>query len=195
MNLKKLIYFSLVVSIAFMANNAFAQPEQRVPAETTYEVTLHVLSTSKGKKSDVPSSLAAAVKKLRSSIEVSDLALEATYLERTSGAVYYKGPRSLLPPGQQPGVDNYCEWGFRFARGSGADSSPIVVDGFRFGTRMPIAVSTERPDGAKPSISFEWLGITDARFKLNDGEPALVASLIGPSPSEMIFVFLTVRAA
>lgn len=192
---KRLFFILLVILIAFMSNAVFAQSDPRAVADTTYEVTLHVLSTSRSKKSEVPSSLATAVKKLRSSIEISDLALEATYLERTSGAVYYKGPRSLMPAGQQPGVDNYCEWGFRFARGAGGESPAIIVDGFRFGTRMPVAVGTERPDGTKPSISFEWLGITDARFKLNDGEPTLVASLIGPSPSEMIFVYLTVRAA
>lgn len=192
---KKLIFFSLILLLAPMSLRALGQPEQPTPVETTYEVMLHVLSTSRSRKTEVPASLSAAVKKLRSAIDIPELALEATYLERTSGSVYYKGPRSLLSPGQLPGVDNYCEWGFRFARGKGAESGAITIDGFRFGTRMPIAVGGERPDGSKPSIGYEWVGITDARFKLSDGEPTLVASLIGPSPGEMIFVFITVRPA
>ncbi|HNQ14252.1 MAG TPA: hypothetical protein PKM58_01730 [Pyrinomonadaceae bacterium] len=189
---RKLLLFSLVFLLFPMSFTASGQPEQRPFVETTYEVTLHVLSTSRSKKSEAPPVLSAAIKKLMTGIDIPELNLEATYLERTSNSINYKGPRSFASPEQQLGVENFCEWGFRFARRQDGDPT-IIVEGFRFGTRLPVAV--ERPNNPKPSISYEWIGITDARFKLNEGEPTLVASLIGSGPGEMIFVFLTVRSA
>ncbi len=70
--------------ITLGVSSAFAQPETKQPAETSFEVFLQIVVAAKDGRTEVPSNLSNAVKKLKSTYDPLDFRLRATYIERTS---------------------------------------------------------------------------------------------------------------
>ena len=176
--------------ITLGVSSAFAQPETKQPAETSFEVFLQIVVAAKDGRTEVPSNLSNAVKKLKSTFDPLDFRLRATYIERTSNAVEYKGPQSPGAPGER--WMSFFEWGIRNIRRSGEGSTSVTIDGFRAGYRVPLGSPSDKP-GSDRSALYEWYGVNSSRFRLPEAEPTLVASIAGENAGEMIFLFLTVK--
>jgi hypothetical protein len=173
--------FALLVALG--VSGVFAQSETKQTPETSFEVILQVVGAAKDGRTDVPSSLSNAVKRLKPHYDLSDFRLEATYIERTSNSIEYKGPQSKGAPAERRAWMSFFEWGIRNVRRSGDGGSAVAIDGFIAGYRVPLG---------SPSL-YEWYGVNSSRFRLPEGEPTLVASLAGENPGEMVFLFLTVK--
>lgn len=173
--------FLLLLSAALAA---FGQSDNK--PETTFEILLQTVIGSPNGRTDVSPALEPSVKKLKNTFGFSGFQLDATYVQRASKMFEYKG---MVPV--QSGPPAIAEWTIRNFRRSDGERGTVFVEGFRYGVRAPIVIDQAKPDGTKPGVVYEMIGISSTGFKLIEGEPALVGSLKGERPGEMIFIFLT----
>jgi hypothetical protein len=177
------------VLLALGTTFALGQNEQKLP-DLTFEVLVQVVGTSAGDRREVPANLTGSLKSLKSAYGFSDYGLVATFIQRTSSAIEYKGPQNAMQPTSFP---NISEWGLRGIRRSGDSPNSIIVDGFRFGMRVPIGMIPDKSERQAPAANYEWFGFSNTRFKLTDGETTLIGSLESGNSNATLFVFLTVH--
>lgn len=179
----------LLIIILAVAPGAFAQFESK--PEATFEILLQTVSGTPNGRVEVGPALESAVKKLRNTYDLSGFRVDASYLQRASNSMEYKGVVTA-----SVGSPKFTEWSIKNLRRSAEDRGVVYVEGFRYGSRIPLAFDQTKSEAAKTAfgVAYEWIGISSTRFKLAEGEPTLVGTLGGERSGEMIFLFLTATA-
>lgn len=202
MNKPKFIFKAFLFLTVLSAANLFAQTtDKQPPAAPCYEVILQILTASNGagEKSSLPATLSGVVKKLKTNYNFADYRLTGTFLQRTSDSIEYK---SLLNPflqSEDKTTPVFSDWSLRNLRNLSSSNGRNVIqfDGFRFGARIPVVVSTVVEEGGKtkPIINYEQIGITITRLSLSENEPTVIGSLATSKPDELMFLVLTAKPA
>lgn len=168
---------------------AFGQADAKL--ETTFELRLQTVAASPTGRTVIPTALESAVKKIKNTYDLSGFAIEATWLHRGSNSVEYKGVIQV-----PSGPPKFAEWSIRGLRRIPDEGDTVVIEGFRYGSRVPIGVAQAKADGSTGvgGVAYEWIGISSTRFKVVEGEPTLVGTMPGDRPGEVVFLFLTATA-
>lgn len=196
MNKPNLIFKALLLLLVTSA--VYGQPENKQPTvEPSYEVILQVVvgSNNPSGKTAIPQNLSNAVKKLRSLYGFSNYHLETTFLQRTSSTLEYKSVQSDFTKAE---TENpiFSEWAIKGLRKmpTAAGREVLMLDYFRFGARVPIALESSVENGEKSrKIIYDQIGISTYKFSLNENEPTIIGSLTTAKTDEMIFLVLTVQ--
>lgn len=201
MNKPKFFIFAAIFLLSLSA--VFAQADGKNQIEPSYEVYLHVIVASDqddGKK-DLPPTLAAVAKKLKSEYSYSNYRLAATFFERISlnGGVDHKGILNQLKQNGESAT-YFSEWmlnGLQTAVNARGQNIAHFQN-FRFGARIPVVVRTiknEKGDGEREIVNYESVGVGINRFNVPENTPTLIGSLTTPKTDEFVFLVLTVKPA
>ena len=161
--------------------------------EPSYEVLLQVLVASNAAgATQAPASLANVVKKLKATFPFSDYRVAATYMNRVEngGSIESKGiiQETTASPSAHPIFQEWSLVGLKKAvEAAGGGQNLIQAGGFRFGTRVPVQVSSV--------VSYENTGLNINRVNLIENAPTIIGTLNAPKSSELIVLVLTVRTA
>lgn len=177
----KLTLFTVLL-LPVLAAGALAQ-ESKVAPESTFEITLHVVSASRGSGTDVPDDVAATARAALTGLGLGKFELAGRYLLRTSNSAEYKGPQTSVPA---------PEWGFRNIRRAADDPRAIIVDGFRFVTRA--VVPTPEKGGGQGNFMTDWYGINNLRFRLVEGATTVVGTIENGNPGGINLILIKIRS-
>ncbi len=194
--------FLLVCCFGFL--NIFAQtPTNKLQAQPSYEVVLQTLiaSNADSGKADVPQTLAAAVRKLKTNYPYSNYRLSSTFLQRVAdtGNVELKSVSSEMNINQEKNFPVFSDWtltDLRFLPDANGQKS-FQFQAFRFGQKIPIVTGWVKDDSGKgnPIVNYENVGLTIQRFSLAENVPTVIGSLSTTKPDELMFLVLTVKSA
>lgn len=202
MNSQKRIITPLIVSLLFLIAvvSGFGQAEQAKLAEPNYEATLHVLvgSNQAGQGADLPQSLTAVARQVRSDFGTSNLRLINTYLGRlsNSGSLDYKGVSSAYLQEAETGSPSFLDWrlvGLKSLQNS-AGQNVHQFQSFRFGARVPVRIGVRDDSGKMTApINYEAIGLTLDRMSVRENVATLVGTLTQPKTDGTLFLVLTVK--
>jgi hypothetical protein len=189
-----LTLFSLLFLLTTLT--AAAQTNDR-PPETSFEVTLSVLSGSNdgGSRGELPSALGPVAKQLRSTFGLTNLRLADTYVGRigNNGSISYKSLANIDGSGQSA-TPSFLDWqiaGLRNAQGGQVNS--VFINAFRFGARVPIVIGT---GGNTSPIQYEGIGLTVDRMTASMNAPILIGTVAMPkADGGRVFLVLNVSPA
>ncbi len=199
---KTKILFAVTFVCLLGLTNIFAQTQNQMPpADTSYEVVLHILTASNNPagKSSVPQSLSNVVKKLKTVYSYSDYSLNSTYFERVAntGVLEFKGISKNLDQNQENFASVFTEWtlGRLQTSPNGQGENSVQFDGFRFGQRVPVitGISTDASGKTSNVVNYEQIGLTLKSLSLSENVPTIIGSLSTSKPDELIFLIMTVK--
>lgn len=208
-----LILFVAVFAITANTRAALAQSDkssdkpaaaERKDDETNLDTQLYLIvgTNQDGADAKLPAVLDQVVKELRASLPFKNYRLSATLINRVKsdgqlslrwigGPLQASGAASNTTP-------SFNDFAVRVVRlTNDAEGRPkIRMDGFRFGSRIPIvtytAVASTGP--ASPIINYENTGL-NTDISMREGEPVIVGTLnVGPSGDAIILVVSARRA-
>jgi hypothetical protein len=188
--------------IFIAAAAAFAQTEAMSPIEPSCEVSLQLIvgSNDAAKRGEIPESLTAISKKLRSTFPFVNYRLANTFLGRISnnGNFEYKSVGDAFGQESAGSTQTFLEWSMvNFRTGPTAKGAPgFQAQGFRFGARVPVMVGAREENGKMtPSLSYESIGLSLGRLGFAENVPTLIGMVNLPGPDGTIFLVMTVRSA
>jgi hypothetical protein len=189
-----LTLFSLLFLLTTLT--AAAQTNDR-PPETSFEVTLSVLSGSNdtGSRGELPSALGPVAKQLRSTFGLTNLRLADTYVGRigNNGSISYKSLANIDGSGQTA-TPSFLDWqiaGLRNAQGGQPNN--VFITAFRFGARVPVVIG---PGGNTSPIQYEGIGLTVDRMTASMNSPILIGTVAMPkADGGRVFLVLNVSPA
>lgn len=176
---------------------SFAQSTDNRQIEPTYEVVLQVLIASNTGKNTTPPALSNVIKKLKTNYSFSDYRLAMTYVERTANTVEHKGMLSEFQ-NQSSTTPVFSEWRLTGMKSSpdGKGSNSIQFQAFIFGARIPVVVANNTEGGKTyPIVNYESIGLTIAKFGVQENVPTILGTLSTSKPEELMFLVLTVSPA
>jgi hypothetical protein len=189
--MNKLKRFSVFVIFAlFLCFDApaFAQETRDVKlAEPSYEVVLQVLVASNaGETGQMPSSLAAVVKKLKTTFPFTDYRLTATYLNRVEngGNIDSRGIIQEAGNSATPTFQDWALYGVKKVTDAGGQNL-VQLGTFQFGTKFPIQLGQ--------TAAYENTGLKINRLNLSENTPTVVGTMNASKTNELIVLVLTVR--
>lgn len=185
---------------SFALTNSFAQTETKRQAEPVYEIVLQTIAASNdaNAKTNLPPSLSAVVRKLKTDYSFTNYHLTSTFIERVAntGNVELKSVSNETSQNQENYAPVFSEWslvGLRALPNSKGQTS-VQFQNFRFGQRVPIRTANVKDENGKTSsaINYEQVGLTLSTFGLSVNTPTVVGSVSSPNEQVMFFV-LTVK--
>ena len=189
-----LTLFSLLFLLTTLT--AAAQTNDR-PPETSFEVTLSVLSGSNegGSRGELPSALGPVAKQLRSTFGLTNLRLADTYVGRigNNGAMSYKSLANIDGSGQTA-TPSFLDWQITGLRNAfGGQPNSVFIMAFRFGARVPIVIG---PGGNTAPIQYEGIGLTVDRMTASMNSPVLIGTVAMPkADGGRVFLVLNISPA
>lgn len=195
--LKKISVLFVFALVVLAGAQTFGQESRDAkPAEPSYEVLLQVLVASNAATAtgapQMPAALANVVKKLKATFPFADYRVAAIYMNRVEngGSIESKGiiQETISSPTAHPIFQEWSLTGVKKSADGGAGGQNLIqANGFRFGTRVPIQVSS--------AVSYENTGLNINRVNLVENAPTIIGTLNAPKSSELIVLVLTVRPA
>lgn len=149
----------------------------------------------------IPAALDQVVKQLRSSLPFKNYQLMTTLVNRVKneGRLSLKWiggplPASAAASANTPSFNEFRVNNVKFITDSGGRQL-VKMDGFAFGSRIPIITGTVASNGpAAPIMSYEPTGL-NTDISIREGEPVVVGTLnVGPSGDAIILVMSARRA-
>ena len=171
--------------------------------EPSYEVVLQTLvaSNNANNKSDIPQTLAGAVKKLKANYSYSNYRLGATFYQRVAntGTIELKSVSNEAIPSQERNFTIFSEWTLNNLQTlpDAKGQNSIQFQSFRFGQRIPVITSSVKDENGKTNsvVNYEQVGLTIQRCSLTENVPTVIGSLSTLNPGELMFLVLTVKSA
>jgi len=178
-----------------------AQNDPRQPVETSFDITLNLLSgsTDSAQKGELPSALAPIAKQLRGQFGLSNLRLADTYIGRigNNGTINYKSLADI--EGRvQPETPSFLDWSIMGLRDIAGGQKGFYIQAFRFGARVPVRVNSGvDPTGKQMSqIQYEAIGLTVERMTVSENLPVVIGTIASPkADGGRVFLVLTVSPA
>ena len=173
----------------------FGQADKAV--EPSYQVSLQfVMGTNDGGKSELPPSLSAIARELKTNFAITNYRVAGTLLGRVghNGKYEYRSVSNIFGMENASTTPTFLEWTITDARSVTSDKGRNFEGStFRFGARVPILGS--RDEGGKPSVSYEQVGVSAQRFSFAENTPTLIGTLSLPNTPGTVFLVITARAA
>jgi hypothetical protein len=190
-------------------NQVLAQDAARPQApvrrdDVNYDVQLYLVTASseQGERAglQLPPSLDATIKQLRTTLPYTNFRLATTFLNRVkdNGTLELKGVGGALMPSQiGPGSPSFYDFSlFQVKMESDSEGQPFIrIARFRFGLRMPIVTGTARVEGSdvgSPIIQYEPVGV-NTELSLREGLPTVVGTMTTSRPNEALILILSVK--
>lgn len=175
-----------------------AQPEQQRPVESSFEVTLSVLSGSAeaSQKGELPASLSPIAKQLKSNFGLANLRLADTYVGRigNGGNIQYKSLANI-DNNSQAETPSFLDWTIAGLRNASTPNA-YYIQSFRFGARVPLKVAGP-PDQAGKTVSvlqYESIGLNVDRMTIGQNTPVLIGTIALPkADGGRVFLVLNVN--
>ena len=169
-----------------------------------FEVQLHLLvaSNERGETGNIPQSLEAVVKQLKSSLPFANYRLAATFVNRVKdgGTLEVKGvvsSDSFTNAATNPFSQTFYEFTLFQVKsgGDGANQPSIDITKFRFGLRLPITTGVSHAEGTTasyPIINYEPTGIT-TEMTLREGTPTVVGTMTTSRPGQILILVVSIK--
>ena len=203
----------LVIVFATTGRSVFAQSSDQADqslqketkdAETNLDTQLYLLVATNKDIDDgkLPAGLESVVKQLRASLPFKNYRLAATLINRVKNEgrlnLQWVGGPLLASAATTSSTPSFNEFHINLVRLlRGADGREFVrMDGFRFGTKIPIQTGTALASNAPtaPIINYEPTGL-NTDISMLEGEPVVVGTLnVGPSGDAIILVMSARRS-
>lgn len=190
---KQLHLVTILLSFLILAGGSYAQNEQRISTESSFEVTLSVVAGSNDatQKGELPAALSPIVKQLRSTFGFTNLRLADTYVGRigNNGTISYKSIANI-DGSTQSNTPSFLDWQITGLRNSANSANNVFINSFRFGARVPIVVG---PSATNAAIQYEPIGLTVDRMTAAVNSPILIGTVALPkADGGRVFLVLNV---
>jgi hypothetical protein len=166
-----------------------------------YEIQLHLLvaSNEAGEKGNVPQSLEAIVRQLKSSLSFANYRLAATFVNRIKdgGTLESRGliPANLFTPAPTTFVPEAAYEFTLFKIKLDDDLTNIDIPKFRFGLQLPVITGMIRGEAnapPTPNINFQPASI-NTELNLREDKPTIVGTMNTARSDQMLVLVITVR--
>lgn len=192
-----------------LAQGSSDGPQQSTQArnkddETNLDTQLYLLVATNQDIDDakLPASLESVIKQLRASMPFKNYRLTATLINRVKNegrlSLRWVGGPMMASAAASNGTPSFNEFrvnGVKLIQDAGGQHL-VRMDGFAFGTRIPIQTGTALASNAAtaPIINYESTGL-NTDISMREGEPVIVGTLnVGPSGDAIILVITARRA-
>ena len=187
------------------SSDASQQPTQagNKDDETNLDTQLYLLVATNQDIDDakLPASLESVIKQLRASMPFKNYRLTATLINRVKNegrlSLRWVGGPMMASAAASNGTPSFNEFrvnGVKLIQDA-AGQHLVRMDGFAFGTRIPIQTGTALASNAPaaPIINYESTGL-NTDISMREGEPVIVGTLnVGPSGDAIILVMTAKR--
>jgi len=192
---KPFLFITVTASLLLSAIGVFAQADQRVPAEPSFEVTLSVVTgtSDPAQKSDLPQNLSGIAKQIRSSFGLTNLKLSDSYIGRigNNGTISYKSV-AAIDGRPQTDTPSFLDWhiaGLKNTAAAGGANAFSILQ-FNFGARVPVAIGGSSP------VQYEAIGLSVDRMTVPENSPVLIGTIALPkADGGRVFLVLNVSPA
>jgi len=146
----------------------------------------------------LPQGLSTVAKQLRGNYSFADYRLANTYVGRIAngGNFEFKSISNLFGRSGDGETPSFLDWslaGLRVGPNS-AGKSDLMLQGFRFGARVPVRTGIREEAGKQlPIFNYESIGLSSMRITLPENTPTLLGSLSLPNTDNAMFVVITFR--
>jgi len=194
---EKLIVSTLFSLLFLLTTLTVAAQTNDRPPETSFEVTLSVLSGSNdgGSRGDLPTALGPVAKQVRSTFGLTNLRLADTYVGRigNNGAISYKSLANI-DGSAQSATPSFLDWQITGLRNAlGGQPNSVFIMAFRFGARVPVVIGA---GGNSSPIQYEGIGLTMDRMTASMNSPVLIGTVAMPkADGGRVFLVLNVSPA
>ena len=184
----------ILLSLLVLVSSSFAQGEQRPVPESSYEVTLSVVSGSNdaSQKGALPSLLSPIEKQLRSTFGFTNFRIADTYVGRigNNGNIQYKSIANIdaAPRSDTP---SFLDWQIAGLRNTAnGPQNGVYMASFRFGARVPVVIG---PSANSAPVQYEQIGLTVDRMTASINSPVLIGTVALPkADGGRVFLVLNV---
>lgn len=207
-------YFLAVCAAVFLAAAGYSVPAQETTAqqpestatqkaesndETNLDTQLYLIVGTNQDVSDpkLPTALEPVVKQLRATLPFKNYRLAATLINRVKNEGrlnlnWISGPLSQPATAVATMTPSFSQFNVRLVRivRSSEGHQTVQMQGFNFGTRIPVQVQSIAASGAvaPPTFNYESTGLS-TDISMREGEPVIVGTLnAGPSGDAIILV-------
>lgn len=202
MNQYRSLFTVFFVLMAAGAAAVYGQPETRQQVEPSYDVSLQLLigSNAASGQGDVPDSLGAVSKQLKTAFSFSNYRLASTFLGRiaNTGNFEYKSVTNVFGEADARS-GSFLEWSMSYFTNTSATGGKTAfqAQSFRFGAKVPIVTGSYKDESGKmnPVIQYESIGLNLKKVGLPENVPTLIGTLNLPGADGTIFLVMTVKAA
>jgi hypothetical protein len=196
---KRYLSFLLVLPLltVVLLINASAQPEP-AQLDPSYEISLYVVvgSNDSGARSDLPASMSAVAKQLKSNFSFTSYRVGNTFIGRVanSGNIEYKSVSNIVGQDLEQDSQTFLEWSLNNFR---VLPNGFQARNFRFGARVPVRTGSTKDDAGKmlPIINYEAIGLNIGLLGLPANKPTLVGTIGMPKMAGTIFLVATIKTA
>jgi hypothetical protein len=201
-----LVLFCLAVTapVVLAQDEKPAAPEKKVD-ETNLETQLYMIVGTNQDVADarLPAALDPVIKELRASLPFKNYRLMATLINRVKSEgrldLRWIGgpllePAPTAPVGPNPTFSDFVVRQVRLVQDA-QGRNVIRMDGFKFGSRIPIQMSAPvAANATPPAFNYESTGL-NTDISMREGEPVIVGTLnVGPSGDAIILVVSAKRS-
>jgi hypothetical protein len=190
----------LVLTVLFlMTSTAVGQASNVKVDRPDLEIQLHLLTaTNESAERNMPQALESVVRQLRSTINLNNYRVAATFTNRikSGGNLEVKGilpPEVFTPFTNMSGFYEFTLMQINLA-GEG-DNRAIDITRFRFNLRLPVVTGMNRAETpATPVIGYELAGLT-TELGLREGTPSVVGTMTTSKAGQLLVLVITVKRA
>jgi len=181
--------FFIICLLGLTASVAQTPPNKQ--SEPSFDIVLQTVTASNDAvgKSELPTSLAGIVKKLKTDFPFSAYRLTSTYMQRVNNRGNLESKSVSYASEEDKNYPVFSDWslnGVEFLLDEKGQET-IQVQRFRFGQRVPVF----NPSSA---VNYESVGLT-TEFGLVKNTPTVIGSVTTSKPDELMFLILTVKSA
>jgi hypothetical protein len=190
---KHLSLVTILLSVLVLAGGSLAQSDPRIAAESSFEVTLSVVtgSNDSSQKGELPAALSSVAKQLRSTFGFTNLRLGDTYVGRigNNGTIAYKSIANI-DGNSQSSTPSFLDWQITGLRNAANGANSVFINSFRFGARVPVIVGQSANNAP---IQYENVGLTVDRMTATINSPVLIGTVALPkADGGRVFLVLNV---
>jgi len=193
-----LICFTATASVALGQTDTKPAPENKRYEEINLDTQLYMIvgSNQEGSEERFPASLEAVIKELHASLPFKTYRLSATLMNRVKSDghldLHWIGGPVIERAASTTATPSFSDFFVRQVRlWQNAQGQDVInMDGFRFGSRIPIQTSAAVAANGNtvPSITYEQTGL-NTDISMREGVPVIVGTLnAGPSGDAIILV-------
>jgi hypothetical protein len=193
-----LICFTATASVALGQTDTKPAPENKRYEEINLDTQLYMIvgSNQEGTEDRFPASLEPVIKELHASLPFKNYRLSATLLNRVKSDghldLHWIGGPVIERAASTTATPSFSDFFVRQVRlwQNVQGQDVINMDGFRFGSRIPIQTSAAVAANGNtvPSITYEQTGL-NTDISMREGVPVIVGTLnAGPSGDAIILV-------
>jgi hypothetical protein len=183
-----------------VANDSAASVQARDEPDYDIQLDLVIASNNAAEKSNLPQSLDATIRQLKTSLPFAHYRLATTFLNRvkTSGTLEARGVGNfLITTSIGPNTPTFYDYTFHQLKQdmSVQGQTFIRIARFKFDLRMPIVTGTtlsSAGNASSPIINYESVGMS-TEMGVREGTPTLIGTLATGRADELLLLLVSVK--